>query len=353
MRTIPLVVALLLAAVGSASAQITNLVPPVITNLVSLQRPGTFFVDVTYDLIDPDSTTVYIQVEASSTGGSDYLVPMTSLSGDVGPVAPGPGKKIVWNAWNDWAGNYTTNAKVRLTADDTLSALPPPPANNVPTNLLWIPPGSFNMSGTMVYISRGFYMARFETTQTEFQQIMAANPSYFIGPRLPVDSVTWYEATDYCALLTSSEMTAGRLPTGMAYRLPTEAEWEYACRAGTTTTYSFGDNPLNLGWYAWYRANAQNSTHDVGGKAPNHWGLYDMLGNVTEWCSDWLGALPGGNVTDPQGPNSGDHHVIRGGWIEEGASSCASGSRDDAASTYSDAGHYANMGFRVVLAPVP
>ena len=124
-------VLLFAALVPVAHAQ-TNFIPPIITNLVSVQRPGTFFVDVTYDLIDPDSKNMFIQVEASSDGGTNYLVPMVSLSGDVGLVTPGLRKKIVWNAWNDWSGNYTTNAKVRLIADDTLS-VNPPPTNAPPT----------------------------------------------------------------------------------------------------------------------------------------------------------------------------------------------------------------------------
>jgi len=345
MKIILLFALLLAAPLVCSSAQ---LVPPIITNLVSLQRPGTFLVDITYDLIDPDSASVYILVEASSTGGSTYVVPIVSLSGDVGLVAPGPGKKIVWNAWNDWAGNYTTNAKVRLTADDTLSALSPVP-NGVPTNLVSIPSGSFNMSGTLVYLSRGFYMAKCETTQTEFQQLMATNTSVFRGPTLPVDSLTWFEATNYCGLLTDRERTAGRLPVGWVYRLPTEAEWEYACRAGTTTTYSFGDSTVNTGLYAWYSANSQGTTHGVALKGPNRWGLYDMMGNVWEWCQDWYGSLPGGNVTDPQGPGSGSSRVVRGGSWPDVASSCASAYRNINYGYPSLRNN--NYGFRIVLAP--
>ena len=346
MKSLQLLTALLLMA-PLAHGATTQLVPPVITNLVSVQQPGTFYVDITYDLIDPDSQSVYIQVEASSTGGSPYLVPMTYITGDIGLVPPGTGKKIVWNAWNNWAGNYTTNAKVRLIADDTMS-INPPPTNTMPTNLVWIPSGSFNMSGTMVYLSKGFYMAKCETTQTEYQQIMGNNPSTFKGPTLPVESVTWVEATNYCNLLTARQRTAGTLPAGWVYRLPTEAEWEYACRAGTTTTYSFGASTVNIGLYAWYNGNAQSTSHDVGRKGPNRRGLYDMHGNVWEWCQDFYGPLPGGNVTDPQSPSGGSNPVLRGGGWDFDASGCASAFRFyNAPSVRSYA-----YGFRVVLAPV-
>jgi formylglycine-generating enzyme required for sulfatase activity len=336
---------LLVAALASA-ARAADPVLPIITNLVAVQRPGTFFVDVTYDLIDPDSWAVFISVEFSTNGGASYLPTVYSTTGDMGLVAPGLGKRIVWNAWNDWAGNYTTNAKVRMIVDDTVS-VSPPPTNAPPTNMVWIPNGSFNMSGTMVYLPRGFYMAKCETAQTEYTALMTNNPSNFIGPTLPVDSVTWYEAVNYCALLTARERSAGRLPTGWVYRLPTEAEWEYACRAGTTTTYSFGGTTVNMDLYAWYSGNAQSTTHVVGRKRANHWGLYDMHGNVSEWCQDWYGELPGGNVTDPQGPSSGSNRVIRGGSWDRDASGCTSAARDNRGP--SDRGY---RGFRVVLAPV-
>ena len=351
----------LLLAVPPVRVARAQLVPPVITNLVSIQRPGTFYVDITYDLIDPDSQVLYILAEASSNGGTNYLIPTLSLSGDVGLVSPGAGKKIVWNAWNDWAGNYTTNAKVRLIADDTLSANPPP-TNTPPTNMVWIPSGSFNMSGTMVYISRGFYMAKYELTQNEYTDLITNNPSTFRGPTLPVDGVSWEDATNYCARLNARELAAGRLPAGWKYRLPTEAEWEYACRAGTTTTYSFGNDTVNMSLYVWYGANAQGTTHDVGRKGPNHWGLYDMHGNALEWCNDWYGSLPGGNVTDWQGPSSGSLHVRRGGCIyrifgyigDIGDYACES-SRRISNENYASADTYyatAVNGFRVVLGPV-
>lgn len=329
-------------------------VPPQIQNLVSAQRPGTFLVDITYDLVDPDSKTVYISVEASSNGGSTYALPITSISGDVGHVAPGTARKIVWNAWDNWAGNYTANARVRLVADDTASLLPQPPSDPPTANLVWIPPGSFVMNppnGPKVWISKGFWMGKYEVRQSEFQSVMGSNPSNWKGSSLPVESVTWTEAVDYCQRLTTRERTAGRLPTGWSYRLPREAEWEYACRAGTTTKYSFGNDITRMGAYAWYDANSGGGrTHAVGTLGANRWGLHDMHGNVWEWCSDWFADLPGGNLTDPKGPTQGSDRVFRGGGWRSPASECQSTQRGYYIPWGADEEDY--IGFRVILAPI-
>jgi formylglycine-generating enzyme required for sulfatase activity len=151
---------------------------------------------------------------------------------------------------------------------------------------------------TRVTLTRGFWMSRFEVTQQEFETLMAFNPSLFKGdPQRPVEDVTWVQAVNYCAALTDRERQAGHVPEGFAYRLPTEAEWEYAARAGTTTRFSYGDDPgyEHLRDYAWYGGNSGLRPHPVGQKLPNSWGLYDVHGNVFEWCSDWFGQLPGGS----------------------------------------------------------
>ncbi len=122
--------------------------------------------------------------------------------------------------------------------------------------------------------------------------------------------VTWEEAVEFCGRLSGipAEKRAGRV-----YRLPTEAEWECACRAGTTTAYSFGNDQGQLSNYGWWKVNAGGTTHPVGLKKPNLWGLYNMHGNVWEWCQEWYGGYSGGKLTEPTGPASGSYRVIRGG----------------------------------------
>ena len=151
-------------------------------------------------------------------------------------------------------------------------------------------------------------------------------------------------------LLTQRERAAGRIPTNCVYRLPTEAEWEYACRAWTSTRFSYGDDPdySNLDQYAWYDANSGAASHPVGQKLPNPWGLYDMHGNVWEWCQDWFGVYPGGTALDPQGPATGAYRVVHGGRWNGNAGDCRSARRFSSASPSLQL-HY--VGFRVVLAP--
>jgi formylglycine-generating enzyme required for sulfatase activity len=199
-------------------------------------------------------------------------------------------------------------------------------------------------------------MGKYEVTQGEYQALMGCNPSIWIcdtngvaDTNRPLEGVTWYDATNYCARLTQRERAAGRIATNWVYRLPTEAEWEYACRAGTTTRFSYGDDPgyTLLANYAWYGESFGDTTHPVGQKLPNPWGLYDMHGNVWEWCQDWaVWNYAGGTVTDPQGPDTGWCRIMRGGSLSWGAKNCRSATRGAAWPTAK--GDY---GFRVVLAP--
>ena len=164
-----------------------------------------------------------------------------------------------------------------------------------------------------VTISRDFYIGRYEVTQEQWEAVMGKNPSDFQGCDIcPVDNVSWEDAVAFC-----DTVSAG---TGYPIRLPSEAEWEYACRAGTATEYSFGDDASALGDYAWYSDNSGSRTHEVGSKLPNCWSLYDMHGNVGEWCNDWYDSAYYGvsPSTDPAGPSAGVHRVIRGGpWLSD------------------------------------
>lgn len=159
-----------------------------------------------------------------------------------------------------------------------------------------------------VKISKTFYMQTTEVTQAQWKAVMGNNPSYFKGENLPVENVSWIDVQEFISKLNVKEETE-------KYRLPTEAEWEYACRAGSNGKWFFGDNESMLEDYVWFGFNSSDSTRAVGKKKPNSWGLYDMHGNVWEWCQDWYKidyykASPGKN---PQGPSSGKKRVARGG----------------------------------------
>ena len=228
-------------------------------------------------------------------------------------------------------------------------------ANSQGVLLKWIQPGTFQMGSTSgtdpdrnddevqhtVTLTRGFWLSDHEVTQAEYQAVMGNNPSHFPGDlNRPVEMVTWNDAVSYCQKLTDRERAAGRITAQQAYRLPTEAEWEYAARAGTTGaryTVNGYDVAESLDYIAWYYGNSKypgvgRETHPVKGKQPNAWGLYDMIGNVWEWCEDWYGDYPfsqlgGGSVTDPTGPLTGAYRVTRGGSWYDGPRYCRSAKR--------------------------
>lgn len=207
----------------------------------------------------------------------------------------------------------------------------PPPApvlaptfrNSLGMEFILIPAGEFQMGSEdgydnekpvhLVRIIKPFYLGKYQVTQGQWQAVMGNNPSYFKGdPNRPVEMVSWEDTQAFLQRLNEREK-------GKEHRLPTEAEWEYAARAGSTGAYCFGDDVKQLHEYAWYGANAQGTTHSVGQLKPNAWGLYDIHGNVWEWCHDGLRTYTSASVSDPFGPTTaGAHCVFRGGhWGDD------------------------------------
>ncbi len=211
--------------------------------------------------------------------------------------------------------------------------LGPPEAGDTRTfdgiEFQWCPPGTFLMGSPpdevghtndetlhAVTISEGFWLSKYEVTQAQWEAVMGANPSNYPGADNPVDSVTWEDVRLFLLYLNYAKATA-------LYRLPTEAEWEYACRAGESARFYWGDDPnaTEIDNYAWHSSNSGGVPHPVGEKLPNDWGLYDMSGNLWEWCQDWYGgdyyeASSVEPVTNPLGPDSGVNRIVRGAAFE-------------------------------------
>jgi formylglycine-generating enzyme required for sulfatase activity len=236
--------------------------------------------------------------------------------------------------------------------------------NLLKTKLVWIPAGHFTMGSPQdeadhrenegqveVRITTGFWMGQHEVTQPEWSRVMRTTPwrgrnAVKEGDCYPATFVSWDDAVKFCERLTGAERRAGRLPAGWKYSLPTEAQWEYACRAGTTTPFSFGRDAAGLIDHGWFDLNTTNAgtrpasprvrqrpvsaeryAHEVARKKPNPWGLYDMHGNVFEWCRDGSATtLPGGD--DPFVEAAGTDRVVRGGSWVLGATFCRSSRRD-------------------------
>lgn len=226
--------------------------------------------------------------------------------------------------------------------------------NSIGMKMRLIPAGSFMMGSLenelyrkdnegpqhKVTISEPFYLGVYEVTQEQYEKVMGENQSVFEDNRRPVENVSWNDAKEFCAKLTALEGNA-------TYRLPTEAEWEYACRAGMPTVYYWGQVWNND--YGWCATNSDRETKSVGTKKPNRWGLFDMSGNVWEWCEDWYNSseYPSSERTDPTGPTQGNTKVLRGGGWSLSASGCRSASRFNA-NPDMKSGAY---GFRVVRVP--
>jgi formylglycine-generating enzyme required for sulfatase activity len=331
---------------------------PAVSNLTASQRAGTKLVDITYDLDAPGFGLVAVTLEASSDGGATWTVPVISVTGAVGgSVVPGTGKAIVWNAGVDWAGNYSTQMRFRVVAEDGFS---------------YIPGGSFTMGRTSgdtnadappITVTVGsFYLQERETTKAQWDEVRtwAVNNGYTdlaVGAgkaaNHPVQTVSWWDVVKWCNARSEKEgltpvytVSGAVMRTGTTepipnwsangYRLPTEAEWEKAARGGVsgkrfpwgTDTISHSNanyygssspaydlSPIN-NYHPSYTAGGTPYTSPVGSFGANGYGLYDMSGNVWEWCWDWYGSsyyATSNGTTDPRGPASGTYRVYRGG----------------------------------------
>jgi len=311
------------------------------------------------------SPTVSIEAPPKELGMVLELVPKLTVEGPAGSAAI-----VQWSIdssgpWTDWTNVTAQTGGVVLVdlAPDAITRFYRAisklvgPGMGGPPGFVWIPPGTFVMGSPSseggrdadevqhtVTLTQGFWMSDHEVTQGEYQAVMGNNPSYFKGDlNRPVETVSWDEAVLYCQKLTERERAAGRITAQQAYRLPTEAEWEYAARAGTT-----GARYGELDTIAWWNGNAGNQTHPVKQKAPNAWGLYDMLGNVWEWCSGRYGDYPTGSVTDPTGSPSGSLRVHRGGGWDGDARHARSADRSRLDPGY----RYYDLGFRPALSLV-
>jgi formylglycine-generating enzyme required for sulfatase activity len=369
-----------------AGNQLTSLtLPPDMTRLTSLvlglpENPLTQLV-----LSEPQATTLAATVaDLQNQGIPVFQYPLTvqlkkqvRLEGGAfrfGITGP-PGFYTVLSSTNltDWSRMDVVNNPLGsiLFLDPTAQLSPQKfyraqPLPTPPANLVFIPANTFLLGSptnevghqadespqTIVRLSHGFWIGKYEVTQRDYLAVTGENPSGFPGDiDRPVESVSFFAASNYCVLLTRQDLAAGRIPPGTHYCLPTEAEWECAARAGNTNRFYYGDDPslTNLTNYAWFGAHNGITTHPVGQKEPNAWGLYDMEGNVWEWCQDWYGNYLGGAVTDPQGPatNPIGNKVIRGGAWESSEFDCRSARRsiEGASPFISDF----IIGFRVVL----
>jgi formylglycine-generating enzyme required for sulfatase activity len=279
-----------------------------------------------------------------ATFGLAAVLSLTGGTGCANREEPPRKKEQAAPVWDgkESVAEYARRAKVEETQSLDLG-------NNVKLELVLIPAGKFLMGSPEnekgrnedetqheVSITKPFYMGKCEVTQEQYEAVMGNNPSRFKGAKNPVEQVTWNDAQEFCRKLSQK--------TGKTVRLPTEAEWEYACRAGTKTRFYSGDNDSDLDGVAWYGPNSGGKTNPVGGKKPNAWGLYDMHGNVWEWCQDWYGSYPKESVQDPEGPGNGGSRVVRGGAWSNNPGYCRSAGRSG--SHPDDRG--INFGFRVV-----
>ena len=286
---------------------------------------------------------------------------------------PEPIAEVIARACDERGFRYPSALDMLADVARLPTGVPELVTNSLGMRLRRIPPGPFLMGSDdgpawerpahEVALTAPFYLGVCPVTQAQYERVVGSNPSAFRAPERPVENVSWHDAQDFCRRLSDAE--------GIACRLPTEAEWEYACRAEAPTAYCFGDSDWQLPHYAWLVRNSGHTelipapkrffgliqpkpetrlvreTHSVGEKKPNDWGLHDMHGNVSEWCLDWYAPYRPDAQADPQGPAQGTDRIVRGGSWCSTPSLCRSAARD-----YHAPGYASNdIGFRLVQLP--
>ena len=281
---------------------------------------------ITYDT---DKAGSVGDVYCSTDGGRTWGEPLRQVTGDVNKQVQAGSHRIVWDVLSEREKLAGANISFKVEANSCRFMV-----NGVSFEMVRVEGGTFRMGATSeqeenAYDSEkpvhsvtlsGYYIGKTEVTQVLWEAVMGINPSRFKGDYLPVENVSWDDCQEFIRKLNSM--------TGQNFRLPTEAEWEFACRGGNNSRGYKYSGSNNLGSVAWYDGNSGNKTHPVGTKAPNELGIYDMSGNVWEWCADWYGDYSSGAQTNPTGPYGGSNRVYRGGSWNYDVGRCRSSNRD-------------------------
>lgn len=298
---------------------------------------------ITYDT---DKAGSVGDVYCSTDGGRTWSNPLRQVTGDVNKQVPAGSHRIVWDVLAERGMLSGENICFKVTVNSGIFTV-----NGVLFEMVRVEGGTFRMGATSeqggdaerdekpvhsVKLNT-FYIGKTEVTQALWQAVMGSNPSHFKGADLPVENVTWYDCQNFIQKLKSL--------TGQKFRLPTEAEWEFACRGGNKSRGYKYSGSNNLGSVAWYNGNSGGKTRPVGTKAPNELGIYDMSGNVWEWCNDWYADYTANSQTHPTGPQSGSLRVCRGGGWDNYAGSRRSSNRSNSSPT----NRSSSLGLRLAL----
>ncbi|MDD3913704.1 MAG: formylglycine-generating enzyme family protein [Bacteroidales bacterium] len=311
-------------------------------------------IQISYTLDEAADIALYV----SEDGGKTFGSALRQVSGDVGEYISSGNNTIVWNVLAERDKLYGSDIafKVKATPLSCIRFT----VNGVTFEMIKVQGGTFTMGctseqGSDCYGSEkpshrvtvsSFYIGKYEVTQKLWEAVMGNNPSGFKGGNLPVEKVSWNDCQEFIRKLNSK--------TGKTFRLPTEAEWEYAARGGNKSNgykYSGSNTLRDVAWFGQWNGNTYDNgnsgekTHSVGSKSPNELGIYDMSGNVYEWCQDWYGDYSSGSQTNPTGPSSGSSRVLRGGSWFNYARYCRVSNRNY---DYPDC-RYFNDGFRLIL----